>query len=41
MHNTGRRIDTTRIDLAGQSSDDLSFRADAVMPAQFYPARPG
>jgi hypothetical protein len=41
MHDPGTRIDTTRIDPAGPASDDLSFRANAVMPAQFYPARPG
>jgi len=34
-------MDTTRIDPGGPASDDLSFRADAVMPAQFYPDRPG
>src|SRR5260370_5161314 len=31
----------TRIDLSGPAGDDLSFRGDAVMPAQFYPARRG
>jgi hypothetical protein len=41
MHDSSTQIDTTRIDLAGPASDNLSFRADAVMPAQFYPARPG
>src|SRR5258708_32665138 len=41
MHDPGPRIDMTRIDAAGPASDDLSFRADALMPAQFYPARPG
>jgi hypothetical protein len=30
-----------RIDPTGPASDELSFRADAVMPAQFYPARRG
>jgi hypothetical protein len=30
-----------RIDPAGPAGDELSFRADAVMPAQFYPARRG
>jgi len=34
-------MDTTRIDTRDPASDDLSFRADAVMPAQFYPDRPG
>jgi|ERR1700677_3438038 hypothetical protein len=41
MHDSSTQIDTTRIDLASPASDNLSFRADAVMPAQFYPARPG
>lgn len=41
MYDSGTRIDTTRIDAAGPASGDLSFRADAVMPAQFYPARRG
>ena len=41
MHDPGTRIDATRIDPGGPASDDLSFRADAVMPVQFYPARPG
>jgi hypothetical protein len=41
MHDPDRRIDTNRIDPASSASDDLSFRADAVMPAQFYPARRG
>jgi hypothetical protein len=41
MHDPGTRIDTTLINPAGPASDDLSFRADAVMPTQFYPARPG
>jgi hypothetical protein len=41
MHNPGTRIDTTPIDPASSASDDLSFRSDAVMPAQFYPARRG
>jgi hypothetical protein len=31
----------TRIDAMGSAGDELSFRADAVMPAQFYPARRG
>jgi len=31
----------TRIELSGQPGDDLSFRGDSVMPAQFYPARRG
>jgi len=31
----------TRIDPMGAAGDELSFRADAVMPAQFYPARRG
>jgi|SRR5271157_2974014 len=31
----------TRIDPMGPAGDELSFRADAVMPAQFYPACPG
>ena len=39
MYEPSTRIDTTRIDPA--ASDDLSFRADALMPAQFYPARRG
>jgi hypothetical protein len=30
-----------RIDPTGHAGDELSFRADAVMPAQFYPARRG
>src|ERR1700680_3444492 len=30
-----------RIDPTGPAGDELSFRADAVMPAQFYPARRG
>jgi hypothetical protein len=30
-----------RIDPMGPAGDELSFRADAVMPAQFYPARRG
>jgi hypothetical protein len=30
-----------RIDPTGPASDELSFRADAVMPSQFYPARRG
>jgi hypothetical protein len=30
-----------RIDLTGPRGDELSFRADAVLPAQFYPARRG
>jgi hypothetical protein len=34
-------MDTTRNDRGNPASDDLSFRADAVMPAQFYPDRPG
>ena len=29
----------TRIDSTGLPGDELSFRADAVMPAQFFPAR--
>ena len=29
----------TQIEPTGFASDELSFRADAVMPAQFYPAR--
>lgn len=41
MHDSSTQIDTTRIDLASPASDNLSFRADAVMPAQFYSARPG
>jgi hypothetical protein len=41
MHDSSTQIDATRIDLASPASDNLSFRADAVMPAQFYPARPG
>ena len=41
MHDPGTRMDTTRIDPGDPASDDLSFRADAVMPAQFYPDRPG
>ena len=41
MHNPGTRIDSTSIDPASSASDDLSFRSDAVMPAQFYPARRG
>src|SRR5271155_1302847 len=41
MQNPGTRIDTMRIDPAGPVSDDLSFRSDAVMPAQFYPVRRG
>jgi hypothetical protein len=31
----------TRINSASSAGEDLSFRADAVMPAQFYPARRG
>ena len=30
-----------RIDPTGPTGDELSFRADAVLPAQFYPARRG
>jgi len=30
-----------RIDPIGPAGDELSFRADAVMPVQFYPARRG
>src|SRR5216684_1546354 len=30
-----------RIDPVAPAGDELSFRADAVMPAQFYPARRG
>jgi hypothetical protein len=30
-----------RIDLMGPAGDEVSLRADAVMPAQFYPARRG
>jgi hypothetical protein len=29
----------TRIDLTGAAGEELSFSANAVMPAQFYPAR--
>ena len=36
MSDPGIRIDST-----GPAGDELSFRADAVMPAQFYPARRG
>lgn len=36
MYDAARRIDS-----ASSASEDLSFRADAVMPAQFYPARRG
>jgi len=36
MSDAGIRIDST-----GPAGDELSFRADAVMPAQFYPARRG
>jgi hypothetical protein len=32
---------STRIDPLGPAGDELSFRADAVMAAQFYPARRG
>jgi hypothetical protein len=39
MHERGTLIDATRIVPVSSASDDLSFRADAVMPAQFYPAR--
>ena len=39
MHEQGTLIDATRIVPVSSASDDLSFRADAVMPAQFYPAR--
>ena len=31
----------TRIDRLGPAGDEFSFRADAVMPAQFYPRRRG
>jgi len=31
----------TRIDSIGPAGDEFSFRADAVMPAQFYPTRRG
>src|SRR5260370_39170263 len=41
MHCPGTRIDTTRIDRTGAVSYDLSCPADAVIPDQFYPARPG
>ena len=30
-----------RVDPMGPTGDELSFHADAVMPAQFYPARRG
>ena len=36
MSDPGIRIDST-----GPAGDEISFRADAVMPAQFYPARRG
>jgi hypothetical protein len=36
MSDPGIRIDST-----GPAGDELSFSADAVMPAQFYPARRG
>jgi hypothetical protein len=39
MHERGTLTDATRIVPVSSASDDLSFRADAVMPAQFYPAR--
>src|SRR5882762_7199074 len=41
MHDSSMRIETARLDPTVLASDDLSFRADAVMPAQFYPARRG
>jgi hypothetical protein len=41
MDERGTLTDATRIVPMSSPSDDLSFRADAVMPAQFYPARPG
>ena len=31
----------TQIDSMGPAGDELSIRADSIMPAQFYPARPG
>src|SRR5271167_309236 len=31
----------TRIDSIGRAGDELSYLADAVMPAQFYPPRRG
>jgi len=39
MYESGTLIDATRIVPVASANDDLSFRADAVMPAQFYPAR--
>ena len=39
MHELGTLIDATRIVPVSSANDDPSFRADAVMPAQFYPAR--
>ena len=39
MYEQGTLINATGIVPVSSASDDLSFRADAVMPAQFYPAR--
>ena len=39
MYERDTLIDATQIAPMSSASDDLSFRADALMPAQFYPAR--
>jgi hypothetical protein len=41
MHYAGTQIDTTQIDPSGRASDPFSFCSDAILPAQFYPARRG